>query len=115
VDISGFFSKYVPHFFFAHSSDHKFWSIFGDVVSYLSSNFTVTKERLLIIFAILSVVKVTILKVYDSVISFTIFLLVSSIILLPPMLFTIARKSRRNKGISPEMKKIFSLKNMSSC
>jgi hypothetical protein len=24
VDIFGFFSKYVPHFFFAPSSDHKF-------------------------------------------------------------------------------------------
>ena len=30
-------------------------------------------------------------------------------------LFTIARKSRRNNGISPEMKKTFSLKNISSC
>ncbi len=43
------------------------------------------------------------------------------IILLPPMLFInyklfiIARKNRRNNGISPEMKKTFSLKNISSC
>ena len=85
---------------------------------------SVTKGRLLIIFAILSVVKVTLMLItvlYDSVISFTVFLLVSFIILFPPMLFmnyklfTIARKSRRNRGISPEMKKIFSLKNISSC
>ena len=85
---------------------------------------SVTKGRLLIIFAILSVVKVTLMLItvlYDSVISFTVFLLVSFIILFPPMLFmnyklfTIARKSRSNRGISPEMKKIFSLKNISSC
>ena len=30
-------------------------------------------------------------------------------------LFTVARKSRKNKGISPEVKKSFSLKNVSGC
>ena len=30
-------------------------------------------------------------------------------------LFTVTRKSRRNNGISPEMKKFFSLKSISSC
>ena len=86
---------------------------------------SVTKERLLILFVIITIsaVSLTLLTVlYDSIISFAVFLLICFIVLLPSMLyinyklFTIARKSRRNNAISPETKKTtLSLKNISSC
>jgi hypothetical protein len=57
----------------------------------------------------------------DLVISYEVGALIFYIILCPPILFinykliTIARKSRRNNGISPEIKKSISWKNISSC
>jgi hypothetical protein len=57
----------------------------------------------------------------DFVIPFQVALLIFTIIIIPPMLFinyklfAVARKSRRNNGISHEMKKTFSLKSISSC
>jgi hypothetical protein len=57
----------------------------------------------------------------NEVISYQVLALIHFGITLLPMffinykLFRIARKNRRNKGISPEMKKAFSLKNISSC
>ena len=84
---------------------------------------SVTKGKLLTLLVTLIVVELTLylMSINDSVISRSVFVLIGLIIISPPMLFinyklfTIARKSRRNNGISPEMKKTFSLKNISSC
>ena len=84
---------------------------------------SVTKGKLLTLLAILSIGGVTLLLISynDFVITYQVGLLTFFIIIFLPMLFinyklfTIARKSRRNKRISPEMKKTFSLKNTSSC
>ena len=86
---------------------------------------SVTKGKLLTILAILVTMGLTIVVL----ISFNDFVFISHgvpvlifiIIIFPPMLFmnykmfAIARKSRRNNGISPDMKKTFSLKNISCC
>ena len=86
---------------------------------------SVTKGKLLTILAILVTMGVTVVML----ISFNDFVFISHgvpvlifiIIIFPPMLFmnykmfAIARKSRRNNGISPDMKKTFSLKNISCC
>ena len=84
---------------------------------------SVTKGKLLTLLALLIVVELTLYLMYicGLVISYPVFLLAGLTSLFPPMLFInyklfiIARKSRRNNGISPEMKKTFSLKNISSC
>ena len=84
---------------------------------------SVTKRKLLTLLATLIVVELSLYLMYTcgSVISYEVVLLIFLIIILTPMLFInyklfiIARKSRRNNGISPEMKKTFSLKNISSC
>jgi hypothetical protein len=84
---------------------------------------SVTKGRLLTLLAILITVEVTLLLLSynDFVITYQVGLLTFFIIIFLPMLFinyklfAVARKSRRNKRISPEMKKTFSLKNISSC
>ena len=84
---------------------------------------SVTKGRLLTILAILITVEVILLLISfnDLVIPFQVGLLIFSIFLALPMLFfnyklfAIARKSRRNNGISPQMKKTFSWKNISCC
>ena len=84
---------------------------------------SVTKGKLLTLLAILIVVELTLylMSVNDFLISYPVFILIWFILISAPMLFinyklfTIARKSRRNNGILPEMKKSFSLKNISSC
>ena len=84
---------------------------------------SVTKGKLLTILAILITVEITLvlISINDFVIPHEVAILIFFIIILPPMLFinyklfTIARKSRRNNGISPEMKKTFSLKTISCC
>ena len=84
---------------------------------------SVTKGRLLTLLAILITVDVTLvsLSFNDFVIPFQVAVLIFIVIIFPPMLFinyklfAVARKSRRNNGISPEMKKTFSLKSISSC
>ena len=84
---------------------------------------SVTKRRLLTLLAILSIAPLTVelMSINNSVITHPVEVLVLCIIICPPMLFinyklfTIVRKSRRNNGISPEMKKTFSWKNISSC
>ena len=81
---------------------------------------SVTKGRLLTLLAILIIVFLTfaLMAANDFFISYEVVVITFFIIVSPPMvfinykLFTIARKSRR---ISPEMKKSFSLKNISSC
>jgi hypothetical protein len=61
------------------------------------------------------------MSVNDFVISYQVHILILCILLIPPMLFInyklflVVRKSRKNKRISPDMKKTFSLKNISSC
>ena len=84
---------------------------------------SVTKRKLLTLLAILSILALTLmlLTVNDFIFSYHVALLICFIILFPPMifinykLFIIARKCRRSNGISPKMKKTFSLKNISSC
>ena len=116
------FIKYFSCLFYARSSRHEFGSIFGDMLSYLPSNVG-NEGRLLIIFAILSIMFLTLalISVYNFVISYTVFLLICFIILFPLMiffnykLFTIARKYGRNRRISSGMIRTFSWKNISSC
>jgi hypothetical protein len=84
---------------------------------------SVTKGRLLTLLAILIIVEITltVMSVNDFVISYQVHSLILCILVIPAMLFInyklflVVRKSRRNKRISPEMKKTFSLKNISSC
>ena len=84
---------------------------------------SVTKGKLLILFTFLAIIQLimTAISTNRLVISFPVRLLIFFIVFIPPMLFInyklfkIAKKSRRNKKISPEMKKSFSLKNISSC
>ena len=84
---------------------------------------SVTKGRLLTLLAIQITVGVTLLLISfnDFVISHEVFFLIFIIIIFPPMLFinyklfAVARKSRRNTGISAEIKKTFSWKNISCC
>jgi hypothetical protein len=84
---------------------------------------SVTKRRLLTLFAILIIVEITltVMSVNNLVISYQVHLLIISILLIPAMLFInyklflVVRKSRKNKRISPVIKKTVSLKNISSC
>ena len=84
---------------------------------------SVTKRRLLTLLAVLIIVKITltVMSVNDFVISYEVNLIIFSLLLIPAMLFInyklflVVRKSRKNKRISPDMKKMFSLKNISSC
>ncbi len=79
---------------------------------------SVKKGKRLTLFVILSILELILelIPVKDEPLT-----LLVLIILFPPMLFInyklfiIVRKSRRNNGISPEMKKTLSLKNISSC
>ena len=84
---------------------------------------SVTKGRLSTLLAILIIVEVilAVMSLNDFVISFQAHILIIFILFIPAMLFInyklflVVRKSRKNKRISPEMKKTFSLKNISSC
>ncbi len=83
---------------------------------------SVTKGKLLTLLATLIVVELTLYLMFVChVISYSVFLLIYFIILIPPMifinykLFIIARKNRRNNRLSLEMKKTFSFKTISSC
>ena len=81
------------------------------------------KGECLTLLATLIVVELTLylMSINNFVFPHSLFVLIGLIIISPPMLFinyklfAIARKSRRNNGVSPEMKKTFSLKNVSSC
>ena len=84
---------------------------------------SVTKGRLLTLLAILIIVEITlkVMSVNEFVISYQVHVIIRSIIIIPAMLFInyklfqVVRKSRKNKRISPDIKKTFSLKNISSC
>ena len=84
------------------------------------------------LFTVLVIIELTssAMSIKDLVISFQVHLLIffhhliflflyyifiSPMLLINYKLFTVARKSRRNKEISPEMKKSFSLKKISNC
>ena len=77
---------------------------------------SVTKGRLLTLFTFAAIIEITL-----TVTPLNDTLLIICIIFVPPMLFInyklfmVARKTRRNKGIPPGMKKSFTLKNISSC
>jgi heme/copper-type cytochrome/quinol oxidase subunit 2 len=84
---------------------------------------SVTKGRLLTLLAILIIFDLTlkVMSVNDFVISHQVYTIIICILLIPAMLFInynlflVVRKSRKNKSISPDKKKTFSLKNISSC
>ena len=84
---------------------------------------SVTKEKLLTLFTVLLFISITVMAISknDLVVPYQVGLLMLGILVVPPILFinyklfTVARKNRRNKGISPEMKKSFSFKNISGC
>jgi hypothetical protein len=84
---------------------------------------SVTKGRLVTLLAILIIVEVTsgVISVNDFVISYQVHAVIIFILLIPATLFVnyklflVVRKSRKNKGISPKMKKTRSLKSISSC
>jgi uncharacterized membrane protein YidH (DUF202 family) len=83
---------------------------------------SVTKGRLLTLLAILIIVAITlnVMSVNDFISSqkqtLILFILVApAMLFINYKLFLVVRKSRRNKRISPDMKKTFSLKNISSC
>ena len=83
---------------------------------------SVTKRKLLTLFGILSVIQVALsLMSGNKFISLHLHSLIFLTIVGPPMvfinykLFIIARKSRRSNEKSPQIKKSFSFKNISSC
>ena len=95
---------------------------------YLATHFpilhrtSVTKGKLLTLFTFLAfiLIALSVMSINDLVVSFEVGLLIFLIIYIPPMLFinyklfTVARKSR-NGIYSPEMRKSFSIKKISSC
>ena len=84
---------------------------------------SVTKGRLLTLLAVLIIVEIilNVMSLNDFVISDQVYTVIFSLLVIPAMLFInyklflVVRKSRKNKRISPDMKKTFSLKNISSC
>ena len=84
---------------------------------------SVTKRRLLTLLAILIILEITlgVMSVNDFVFPSKVHIIILCILLIPAMLFInyklflVVRKSRKNRRISPDMKKTFSLKNISSC
>ena len=84
---------------------------------------SVTKGKLLTLFTFLFFIQLTVMtiSINNLVISYQVGLLMLGILYIPCMLFinyklfTVARKSRKNKGILPEMKKSFSFRNISGC
>jgi hypothetical protein len=120
-----------PHISLRSTNDFLGFSFFTLLVMnfdrYLATSYpifhrtSVTKGRLLTLLATLIIVQI-ILKVISAndFISDQVHAIIRSILFIPAMLFInyklflVVRKSRINK-ISPEMKKTFSLKNISSC
>ena len=84
---------------------------------------SVTKKKLLTFFTVLIIIQITVtaISTNDLVISYPLRLHIFFVIFVPSMLFinyklfTIASNSRRNNEVSPEVKKYFSFKNVSSC
>ena len=84
---------------------------------------SVTKGKLLTVLTFLVIIEIIVIgvSINDLVISYQVGVFIFLIIFIPPMLFInykllkIARNSRRNNEILPDMKKSFSVKNVSSC
>ena len=84
---------------------------------------SVTKKKCLTFFAMLVIIQIclALMSVNNFVISMKVHLLIFFVLVSPPMLFfnykllEVIRKSRGNRGVSPETKKTLSLKNVSSC
>jgi hypothetical protein len=84
---------------------------------------SVTKGSLLTLLAVLIIVEITlgVMSVNEFVIPNQVHIIIRCILLIPAILFInfklfqVVRKSRENKRISLEIKKTFSLKNISSC
>ena len=84
---------------------------------------SVTKKKCLTFLAVLMMIEVcsALLSLNDQVISFQVHLIIFFVLVSPPMLFlnyklfVVVRKSRRGKRVSPDMKKTFTLKDISSC
>ena len=84
---------------------------------------SVTKKKCLTFLAILVMIQIclSLMSLNDFVISTQVHLLMFFVLVSPPMLFfnykllAIIRKSRRDRGVLPEMKETFSLKDVSSC
>jgi hypothetical protein len=122
-----------PHISMYSTSTFFVFSLFALLVMnidrYLATSYpifhrtSVTKGRLLTLLAILIIVEVIlkVMSVNDFVISVQVHAGIFCMLLIPPMLFInyklflVVRKSHKNKTISPDMKKTFSLKNISSC
>ena len=111
--------KYFLCFFIIRSFGDEFRSIFGDILSYLSSN--VSNEAKTFNSSsntehLGSNFDSDVFKRLQFVISYQVHMLIFCILLIPAMLFInyklfqVVRKSRRNKRISPDMKKTFSYK-----
>jgi hypothetical protein len=83
-------NKYFPYFFIIRSFGDEFRSIFGDILSYLSSNIgNEGNEGLLTLLAILIIVQITLamMSACDFVISHQVHVLILCILIIPPMLF----------------------------
>ena len=122
-----------PHISFSWTTIFLGFSFFALLVMnfdrYLATSYpifhrtSVTKGRLFTLLAILIIVEKTlnVMSVNDFVISLQVHALILCILLIPAMLFInwklflVVRKSRKNKRISPDMKKTFSFKYLSSC
>ena len=84
---------------------------------------TVTKEKLLTLFTLAVIIEITLvtMSINNLFIPYGVGLFIFCISFISPMLFfncklfIVARKSRRSKEISSEIKKSFSFKNISSC
>ena len=83
---------------------------------------SVTKGRLLTLLAILIIIEITLgAMTVTQFVPFQVHAVILCTLVIPAMLFInyklflVVRKSRKNKRISPDMKKSFSLKNISSC
>ena len=81
---------------------------------------SVTKERLLILLIILNLIEVflALMSINDLVLPHQVAVLIFMVIVAPSMLFInykLFMISRRNKRMSPQMKRKFSFKNISSC
>ena len=122
-----------PHISFRLTSSFLVFSLFALLVMnfdrYLATSYpifhrtSVTKGRLLTLLAILIIVQIIlkVMSVNDFVISSQVHLLILCILVIPAMLFInyklllVVRKSHKNKRISSDIKKTFSLKYISSC
>ena len=84
---------------------------------------SMTKGKFLTVLTLLFFIQITVMtiSINDMVISYQVSLLIFGTIFIPSMLFincklfTVARINRRNKEISPEMKKSSLFKNISGC